>query len=189
MYGLVNQAMEDLVVTRFGQEAWDRICRRAGVEIDVFVSNEGYDDAITYRLAGAATEELGLHLDDVLHAFGIHWVMRTASDHYGDLLDAGGGNLAEFLDNLPNFHTRVQLLFPELKPPTFRTSDVHDGGLHLHYFSHRHGLAPFVGGLVAGLAERYRTEVRCEQIAHRAHGADHDIFAITWDRPGSLAPA
>jgi hypothetical protein len=180
MYGLVNQAMEDLVVSKFGQDTWTQICRKAGIEIDVFVSNESYDDTVTYRLAGAATEITGLKLDDILYAFGIHWVTRTASDHYGELLDAHGANLAEFLDNLPNFHTRVKLIFPELQPPTFKCTDVRPGGLHLHYFSHRHGLAPFVHGIVAGLGERYRTEVTVTQIATRADGDDHDIFAIVW---------
>lgn len=180
MYGLVNQAMEDLVVAQFGADAWAQICRRAGIDVEVFISNDSYDDAITYRLAGAATEVLGITLDDVLHAFGVHWVLKTASDHYGDLLDANGTNLAEFLDNLPNFHARVKLIFPELQPPTFKCSDVRPGGLHLHYFSHRHGLAPFVRGIVAGLAERYGTPVQVEQVAQRAAGDDHDIFAISW---------
>lgn len=183
MYGLVNQAMEDLVVSKHGPEAWTRICRRAGVDVEVFISNDSYDDSITYRLAGAATEILGITLEDVLYAFGIHWVLKTASEHYGDLLDAHGANLAEFLDNLPNFHTRVKLIFPELQPPTFKCSDVRPGGLHLHYISHRHGLAPFVRGIVAGLAERYRTPVTVEQLAHRAAGDDHDIFAISWPVP------
>jgi hypothetical protein len=48
MYGMVNKALEDMVVERFSEDAWERIKAEAGVDIDVFISNEGYPDEITY---------------------------------------------------------------------------------------------------------------------------------------------
>ena len=78
MYGLVNKAVVDLVVSKFGQDTWDAIKKKAEVDIDVFVSMEGYPDDITYRLVGAASEILKIPPEAVLEAFGEYWVLYTA---------------------------------------------------------------------------------------------------------------
>ena len=33
MYGLVNRAVEDLVCTNFGEETWEKIKEKAGVDV------------------------------------------------------------------------------------------------------------------------------------------------------------
>ena len=53
MYGIINKAIENLVVEKFGVEKWEIIKLKSGINIDFFLSNEPYDDAITYKLAGA----------------------------------------------------------------------------------------------------------------------------------------
>ena len=58
--------------------------------MDVFVSNEGYPDGMTYDLVGAASSVLALPAPEVLEAFGRHWVIHTAQEGYGDLMAAGG---------------------------------------------------------------------------------------------------
>ncbi len=70
MYGIVNKAIEELVKENFGEEKWERVKQRSGVDVEFFISNEPYDDAITYQLAGAVAEETGLALREVLMAFG-----------------------------------------------------------------------------------------------------------------------
>ena len=39
MYGIVNKAIVDLVTTNFGQEKWEEILLKSGVEVDFFISN------------------------------------------------------------------------------------------------------------------------------------------------------
>jgi hypothetical protein len=180
MYGMVNKAVEDLVCLKFGEDKWEAIKDRAGVNEDLFISNESYPDELTYRLVGAASEILELPADKILHAFGEHWILNTAVEGYGDLMEAGGKSLAEFLENLPNFHTRVTLIFPKLQPPRFEVSERTDKSLKLHYHTHRAGLAPFVLGLLSGLAKRFETDVKITQVQNRADGADHDQFVIEW---------
>lgn len=180
MYGMVNQAIETMVTTQFGEAAWEAIKRKADVDVDVFISNEGYPDEMTYRLVGAASEVTGLPAADVLKAFGEYWVLHTAREGYGDLLAAGGATLPAFLTNLPNFHSRVSLMFPNLVPPRFTTSDHGPGGLTLHYFSHRPGLSAFVVGLLSGLGKMYGTPVEITHQADKASGADHDEFLVRW---------
>lgn len=180
MYGMVNKAVEDLVRTNHGDEVWQRIKDRAGIDVDVFVSTEGYPDELTYALVGAASEVLGAPAADILEAFGVHWVLHTAPDGYGAILDAAGKTLPEFLMNLNQMHTRVGMIFPELKPPRFECGEVTDRSMLLHHHTFRPGLGPMVKGLVLGLGKRFETPVRVEQVQDREKGADHDVFRVTW---------
>ncbi len=180
MYGLVNQAVEGLVKKVAGEEAWEEIKREAGVDEEFFSSNECYDDSVTYNLVVAATKVLNLSATEVLHAFGEYWVLETARHGYGDLMTANGNTFPEFLSNLPNFHARVSLIFPDLKPPKFKVSDLAEDTLNLHYYSHREGLQDFVVGLVSGLGKMFNCDTECELVKGRRDGHDHDVFKIRW---------
>lgn len=183
MYGMVNKAVEDMVRRNYGAPAWKLIREQAGVDIEVFLSNEPYPDEVTYRLVAAASQILRTPAADILEAFGEHWVLHTAREGYGPLLRAAGKSLPEFLLNLPNFHNRVAMIFPQLQPPRFKCTDVTERSLKLHYFTHRRGLEPFVVGLVRGLGKMFETAVTVDLAAARSSGADHDIFAIAWEKP------
>jgi hypothetical protein len=180
MYGLVNKAIEQMVCTRYGVDAWETIKQRAGVDLDLFLSLRQYPDDMTYRLVGAASETLGASQAEILRAFGHYWTMYTAEEGYGELFRLTGGSLREFLHNLPNLHSRIDLSFPNLHPPIFKAIDLPDGGLLLHYYSERPGLAPMVVGLLEGLAERFHTAIAIAQVAAREQGAEHDVFRISF---------
>lgn len=184
MYGMVNKALEDLVATRFGDEKWQTIKERAGVEVEVFLSHESYPDEMTYNLVGAASGVLELSMRDLLLAFGEHWVIHTAHKGYGSILEANGRDLSEFLINLPSLHTRVAMIFPDLQPPRFRCSEVTESSLLLHYHSHRDGLTDFVVGLLHGLAKKFETPAKINMVESKSEGADHDVFHVCWAAAG-----
>ena len=58
MYGLVNIAIRDMVIEGYGVKTWDAIRRKAGVEVDNFVSMQNYPDEVTYKLVGAGSAVL-----------------------------------------------------------------------------------------------------------------------------------
>lgn len=180
MYGLVNKALQELVTTERGADTWTQVLQKAGVDIEVFVTHDAYPDDITYKMVGAASEILGRPASELLEAFGRHWVLQTAERHYGALMASGGRALGDFLRNLPNFHTRVNLMFPHLRPPVFRCDDVSPTSVRLTYISTRQGLTPFMEGLLHGLAERFKTPVTVQLVASRADGAEHDEFLVDW---------
>jgi Haem-NO-binding len=180
MYGIVNKAIEDLIKENYGEEKWDQILKRSGIDVDFFISNEPYDDDITFKLAIAASEETGLSLQEVLIAFGEWWVLRTSKEKYGPMMAAGGASLRDFLKNLPVFHNRVMLIYPKLTPPEFRISDLTETSICVHYYSKRQGLQEFVRGLFQGLGKLYHVPITIELIASRLGGDDHDVFRITW---------
>ena len=180
MYGIVNKAIEELVVANFGEDKWEAIKLRSGVDVDYFISSEPYDDDLTFKLAQAVSDEMGMTLSAVLIAFGEWWVMKTTKDKYGGLLEAGGNNLKEFLINLPLFHNRVMLIYPKLTPPEFKVTDVTENSLNMHYFSKREGLQDFVRGLLQGLSMMYNTPVKINLIQTRDEGCSHEIFNVIW---------
>ena len=157
MYGIVNKAIEELVVANFGEDKWDAIKLRSGIDIDYFISSEPYDDAITFQLAIAVSQE-----------------------KYGGLMEAGGDNLKQFLINLPLFHNRVMLIYPKLTPPEFKVTNVTENSINLHYLSKREGLQDFVRGLIQGLGIMYSTPVTINLIQTRDEGSSHEVFNIIW---------
>ena len=180
MYGIVNKAIEELVTQKFGLDAWEAVKEKSGVDVDFFLSNEPYDDALTYKLAGGASEVLGITVGQVLNAFGEWWILKTGKEKYGGLMEAGGNNLKEFLVNLPLFHNRIMLIYPKLTPPEFKVSDVTDNSILVHYHSKREGLQEFVRGLLSGLAKMYQTDAVIELIQSRDDGSSHEIFKVSW---------
>ena len=180
MYGIVNKAIEDLVKVNFGEDKWEIVRKRSGVEVDYFLNNEPYDDDITYKLAGAVSEEMSMPIEKVLEAFGEWWILKTGKEKYGGLMQAGGNNLRQFLINLPSFHNRIILIYPKLTPPEFKISHIEENGLHVHYFSKRVGLQEFVRGLLTGLGKMYETPVIVTLLETRDLGSHHEIFKVSW---------
>lgn len=180
MYGIVNKAVKELLIEQKGEAAWLEVKKKAGVEHDTFLSNESYDDAITYKLAGAAASVMGTTVGDILFAFGEYWILKTGMKSYGALMEAGGHDLRSFLINLPSFHSRVMLMFPNLRPPEFLTNETDNGDVIVHYYSEREGLSTFTAGLLSGLAKMHKEQVNITQTLWRDRGADHDVFQVSW---------
>jgi hypothetical protein len=168
-----------MVTEKFGDETWENICVRADIAERDFIAMEGYDDSVTYSLVGAASEELGLDAEGVLEAFGEYWVIYTAVEGYGELLNSAGDNLTDFLTNLDQMHARVKLAMPNLEPPRFRVTDQTDSTLVLHYFSDRPGLTPLVIGMVKGLAARFNHAIGIEHFRTGSGDDEHDAFTVS----------
>ncbi|MFN6471150.1 MAG: heme NO-binding domain-containing protein [Nostoc sp. SerVER01] len=180
MYGLVNKAIQDMVCSRFSEETWKVIKHKAEVDVDVFISMEGYPDDITHRLVKAASHVLGLSPTEIMQAFGEFWVQYTAEEGYGEMMDMSGDTLPEFLENLDNLHARVGVSFPKLQPPSFECTDMEENSLNLHYRSDREGLTPMILGLVKGLGTRFDTQVDISQTQSREEGGEHDEFLVIY---------
>lgn len=181
MYGLVNRAIQDMVTSRFGDEKWEQIREGAGIEDEIFYAHAVYPDELTYRLVHTSAEILGLSDDAMLVALGEHWVLETARRSYGAMLQACGEDLQEFLKNLPQFHTRVMMMYPKLQPPRFESIELSKTSLHLRYFSDRPGMSSFVIGIVQGLGKMYGSPVKIRHVEKKSEFLNHDLFHVEWD--------
>jgi hypothetical protein len=180
MYGIVNQAIKGLVTENFGADKWQEIQSKSGAGDEAFISHLKNDDNTTFALATAASEVLNVPVSDVLKLFGEYWVLKTGREKYGDLLSTGGSSFIDFLDNLPAFHSRVMLVYPDIEPPEFEIDNEGDKQRRVHYYSIRSGLTDFMYGLLVGIGKMFASEVSVSVDKEKLNGADHDEFIVTW---------
>lgn len=180
MYGLINSALQNMIRERFGEAKWLEVLEASGVPKDSFLTMRSYDDAITYQLAGAASQVLGAPVDDCLTMFGEYWVLETATKSYGTLMDASGDSMVVFLKNMNALHDRITGTFLDYVPPEFQVEDVDQDRYHIHYISQREGLNSFVVGLLQGLARRFDStlEIHSQKSLPVASGT-HTVFDVS----------
>ncbi len=181
MYGLVNKAIKDLVVAKHGIDKWNQICELTGFYDEDFVAMNPYPDALTYQLVKNASIVLKTDAAAILEAFGEYWILYTADEGYGDLMDLTGSSFVEFLGNLDMLHYRINNIMPELAAPQFSTRNETENSVELIYNSHREGLVPMLFGLIKGLAKRFGiTHVDIKQIQFKGDQQPEQIFLIKW---------
>ncbi len=178
MYGLVNRALQQLVCASKGEDTWRQIRQQAGVEDEVFMRMDSYPDEMTYRLMHAASDVLDTPVPALLREFGRYWTRYTLVEGYGAMLHDLGPTFQEALTALDSMHARVSLLYPSLKPPMFRVTDVTPDSMRLHYYSNRLALGPMVHGLVEGMAERFGIVIDVDHVYAKDELHDHDRFDI-----------
>ena len=179
MYGLINNALREMITTQFGENQWRKVLDESGVPEDSFLTMRSYDDALTLSLVGAASKVLNTPIDKCLELFGEFWIKETAGKSYGLLIDATGQNMVEFLENLNGLHDRITSTFLDYKPPSFRIEALGVTSYKLHYESTRKGFTPFVVGLINGLARRFDAEVTIDsQHDEPAGDGTHTIFML-----------
>lgn len=164
MYGVINKSLRDMVTEGHGESVWGQVMVKAGVPSDSFLSMRSYDDEITYRLAVASSDVLGIDVDSALHAFGKHWVNHTLARDYDALVRSTGSTMLEFLNNLNALHDRISTTFLDYQPPEFRVSALKNSRMSVEYISHREGLNSFVAGLLVALSERFNEPMTIKDI-------------------------
>jgi hypothetical protein len=177
MYGLVNEAVKELVIEKFGEESWETICAKANFDDGDFLSMSPYPDKLTFDLVASASEVLNVPTEDLLFAFGEYWILYTADQGYGNMLELAGDSFPKFLKNLNMLHQRVNSVMPDLKPPAFTLRNEKENYLELVYNSHRTGLIPMLMGLVSGLGKRFDLVVDCK---HLSEEEGSHVFVIKW---------
>jgi guanylate cyclase soluble subunit beta len=197
MYGIINDAIKTLVVSKFGAEAWATIVANADVDPS-FELSRNYSDSVTLALVGAAAELLGISAAAVLETFGEYFAAEYLGEkHHLRLLTVLGPNLAEFLKNLDNLHGHLQHAYPDAQFPSFfaevadrrdfeSDDDVDHEVLLLHYHSDRKGLWPIVIGLVKGVARvLFKVNVAIERVPGKTRASsetgDHVVFSIKYE--------
>jgi guanylate cyclase soluble subunit beta len=183
MYGVINKSLRDMVTEGHGEAIWAQVLAKAGVPSDSFLAMRSYDDEITFRLAVASSDVLGVDVDTALHAFGKHWVNHTLARDYDALVRSTGSTMLEFLENLNELHDRISTTFLEYEPPEFRVSELQKNRMEVEYISHREGLNSFVSGLLVALSERFNEPMSIEATEDLSVDAGtHTKFSLLMER-------
>jgi hypothetical protein len=180
MYGLINKAIKDLIVANHGTEKWEEICTLSNFHDADFISIYSYPDSLTYDLVKNASRVLKADGGAILEAFGEYWILYTADEGYGDLMNLSGSTFPEFLGNLDMLHNRISNLMPQLQPPQFTTRNLKENSVELEYRSTREGLVPMLFGLIRGLGKRFDLAVTVQHIEQKVDENGCHVFLITW---------
>ena len=179
MYGLINNALHDMIVMHHDESTWKQIHEESGVTEDVFLTMRRYDDESTYLLVGAASEVLGAPVEDCLVMFGKHWVAEVATKNFETLMDTTGTSTVTFLQNLNALHDRITSTFLDYIPPQFQVEELGEDRYRVDYYSQRKSLTPFVTGLLQGLAEHYGDELNMISLTTEDDGeGTHSVYEL-----------
>lgn len=180
MYGIINSAIESLVTENYGEEVWINVKAKSEEELNIKDLNIPNDDLVTFRLAIATAEVLGLSINEVLFKFGEYWVISIGMQYYSLIMQTDKNNLREFLFNLPKFYNKVMLMCPNIAPPNFKVIDKGNNKVEIHNYSSIKGLAYFMNGLISGMGKAYKQSPEIELKKSRVACRDHEEFAINW---------
>jgi len=177
---MIHNAVRDMVLENHGEQVWHDILEDSGVGADVFLSMQNYDDQVVLSLVGSACKSLQIAPEDCLDAFGQYWVLNTARENYGTLLQSFGPNVWDLLANLDHMQDRISNIFQEYNAPSFTLEKTGDDQYLLHYRSSRTGLNAFVTGLLKGLAVSYGISMSIELLKDQvtADGSQYSVFRL-----------
>lgn len=158
MYGMIHRSARDMVVAEFGPDAWTWVLEKSGFGEAQFIGSERYPDQTTFALIGAVCDVVGLAPDQVLRAFGRHWIKAADEGPYSGVMRILGPSLLESLRNLDAMHASIQIALPDADLPQFSVMKADEAEILVSYVSSRQGLDAFVQGLFEGLLRRFQTE-------------------------------
>ncbi len=152
MYGMVNQAIKMMVIETVNEETWDDICTSLDISSSDFDSFEQHSDQVTLDLVGSICEKLDIEAPELLESFGEYWIKFAMNSEYKTILISFGENPLDLINSLDSLHTRLELTFDDLNPPSFHTTRVSNQEVIVHYNSSRDmPLEFFVVGLLKGI--------------------------------------
>lgn len=178
MYGMVNDGIRRFVVENHGHAAWAEVCSKAGVADDCFDTLSTAPDSVTYDLVGAICDHFDLEADVALKAFGEYWPEFATNTAFGKLIDFSGEGFVGCLEGLDEMHDRIAATMPHLRPPSFELVAISDTTFHLHYMSHRPGLAPMVYGLLFGVAKHFDVKINVKHLPQQLNHDGAETFFI-----------
>lgn len=196
MFGWINDCTECLVISKFGEKTWHEIKEKANCKVEDggFLRYKYYPDADTVQLVVAASEVLGITVDEVLFTFGEFFVGYVQDNGYENVLECLGSNLRDWLSNLNSLHDHLQASYPKgFVAPVFWSEDDTEfdnssGGAErnailVNYFSHRGSLlVPLVVGLIKRVAKVYfdiEIEMDQLQLQDEDAGVNHTTWRVT----------
>ena len=171
-----------MVTSKFGEETWHQIKKKANCEVvdGGFLRYKYYPDSDTVTLVIAASEVLGISVDEVLEAFGDYFIDYVQDNGYSNVLECLGKNLRDWLSNLNTLHDHLQASYPKgFVAPVFWSEDdpnssAEEGAILVYYYSQRGSLlVPLVVGVLKKLALTYfDIEINLERLTLQDQAID-----------------
>lgn len=179
MYGIIYKAIKECVMNHVDANAWQTISSGAPAAFDDDAMEQPYDDDAILYLGRQLSAYVEKPVEDILYNFG-RCVVKLVRHQFPDIMNGRGSNLKDYLVNLPNFHNRIMLIYPELTPPDFRISGLTEDSLHLHYFTKTPGMKQFIKGYLEEIAVSFQNDGDIEHQYSNEASNFEDVFKISF---------
>ncbi len=162
MKGSIPACLKEMVINKFGEEAWEKSLENAGLSgYVIFVPMEDVPDEDVLKLVNSVCKVLNIPLTQLADAFGDYWVNKYGKEVYS--MYYKGNSAKEFLLNMDDVHQMVTRRIPNAHPPRFDYEWKDDNTLIMTYKSKRK-LIDFVVGLVKGVGKYYQENLRVTKL-------------------------
>ena len=152
MKGIVFNLLEEVVVRHQGEDSWDSLLERTGLD-GVYTALGSYPDEFIFRLVAAASELLDMPPFEVLRWFGRE-AMPSLAIRYPAYFDTHDSTRSFILSVNQIIHPEVRMIYPGADVPTFGFRDEPDGALMMTYRSPRR-LCALAHGFIEGAAVHF----------------------------------
>jgi len=146
MYAYIPLIWKDMVLSLAGPETWANILLEAGISSEIeepLLNKKTRREDLIFALFGATCKKMALSRDDLLRAFGRHFVSFTLRSGNGTFLRSQGCTLPVFLENVNGMHNYMKRDHPDAKFPFIESKYVPVADtLLLTYLSIREGVSP-----------------------------------------------
>ena len=179
MKGIINIGIQEMVLEKFGAEAWEKVKELAGCDEPFFAISNNYPDEITLALIKAASEVSALPMENLMIEYGKFMVPHTLKEQYPTYFQVAGKSPREFLLNMDRVHKHATRSISMSVPPRFEYEQLPDGRLLMKYQSERK-LCAVLQGLILGVGILFDQELGVRQTVCMHRGDSHCVMEITF---------
>lgn len=162
MKGVINKGIEDLVTTKFGIDAWEKVKSIAKCDEPFFATSATYPDESTISLIQAASEVCGLTPETIMIEYGRYIVPKTLKESYPTYYALAGSSSRDFIRNLSKVHDVATKNISGAAPPEFEFEDLPSGAMMMYYRSSRK-LCSILKGLVLGVGDLFNEKLKVRE--------------------------
>ena len=166
MKGTIHYCLEELMLEKYGQEAWEKCVQLMGYEeghsFDLAIRDD-IDEKETINLFVKSAEAANVSLGQIFDDFGEHWSVVYAPNLYGAFFQ-GSNSTKDALLNLDWVHSVVTKKIENARPPRFHYDRLDENILEIEYKSDRHLIDLFIS-LIKGLHKKYNDHSLIEKLS------------------------
>jgi len=175
MKGIIFNLLEDVVIRRHGEAAWEKLLDQACVS-GAYTSLGSYPDGELERLVETAADTLGISPGGCLRWFG-RAAMPLLAERYPAFFTGHRTTLPFLISVNEIIHPEVRKIHPGAHCPVFRFEQAADGALRMGYESQRR-LCALAEGFIEGAADHFGETVAIEHLRCAAKGDRECLLSI-----------
>jgi hypothetical protein len=109
MYGWVNGCLRGMLLSRYGEDIWNQIAIKAGVDTCPDWGDTAYStDQVFFSITKAAVEVVGISESKVLEMYGIFFLEYVRDKGYEKLLLCLGNDIVDWVSSVNQLHAHLQ---------------------------------------------------------------------------------